>query len=129
MSDHPANAARGEHELKLGKTCYVLRPSYAAISAAEAKTGHSLMALLRLADASDLSLAHLGVVVAELIRAGAGKGDDLTAGVNAERIAELIFEEGMPHVMARVTICLLDAASGGRTATGEMKPVAEMAIS
>lgn len=120
-----ANAERGEHSLRIGGKSYRLRPSYAAIKAAEEKTGQSLLALIRKGQFGDIPLEKLGAIAAEFIRAGAE--DDLTKGVNGERIAELIYEEGVPHVMARITVVLLDAASGGRTASGELKPVAEKA--
>jgi hypothetical protein len=114
-----ANPARGEHELTLEGVPYRLRPSHDALSAIEQKTGRSMLALVRLGDTGDLSIAQLGIIAAELIRAGAK--DDLTRNVGAQRIGELIFEEGVPHVTARLTLCLLDAVTGGRTAKGEAK--------
>lgn len=117
-----ANAERGEHELQLAGVTYRLRPSHTAMVALEKRTEKSTLALIRLGNAGELSLAHLGVIAAELIRAGAQ--DDIGRHVDAERIGELIYEEGLPQVTSRLTLCLLDAATGGRTASGEAKGAA-----
>jgi len=119
-----ANAHRGEHELDLGGVTYLLRPSFTAISAIEQKTERTTLELLRMGNAGALPLATAGAVAAELIRAGAEDKDELTKRVSASRIAELIYEEGVGPVVARLTLCLLDAATGGRNAKGEAKPVA-----
>lgn len=119
-----ANAKRGEHELQLGRRKYRLRPSHAAIEAIEEGTGLSLLALIHLGNAAELKTRQLGVIGAELIRAGADDKDELTRSVDAEKIAELIFEEGVIGATVRLTLCLVDAAGGGRKASGEAKPVA-----
>jgi hypothetical protein len=118
-----ANPQRGEHELTLARVRYVLRPSFEACRAIEEALGASLIELAREANKMALSLDQLGVICAELIRAGAKPGDAMTRAVSAERIAELIFEEGQGGVLPVVTLALLDAISGGRTASGEAKAV------
>ena len=120
----PANPDRGEHELELGGTTYLLRPSHQAIRAIERKTERSTMDLFRLGNTGSLSFDQLAIIATELIRAGGE--DEMTRAVNAERIGELIYEAGSHRAMARLTLCLIDAASGGRTASGEAKaaPVA-----
>ena len=115
----PANPERGEHELVLAGKGYVLRPSHSAIVTIERKTGHSVMDLFRAGNTGSLSLEQLGIIAGELIRSGAD--DELTAQVDDDRIGELIFEEGVHRAMARLTLCLIDAASGGRKASGEAK--------
>lgn len=115
----PANPERGEHELVLAGKGYVLRPSHSAIVAIERKTGQSVMDLFRAGNTGSLSLEQLGTIAGELIRSGAS--DELTAQVDDDRIGELIFEEGVHRAMARLTLCLIDAASGGRKASGEAK--------
>lgn len=117
----PANKTRGEHELELGGVTYLLRPSHEALDAMEQETDRSVLELMRLANSGALKLRDAGVVAAELIRAGADERDTVTRHVDAERIAELIQEEGVAKVFARLTLCLLDAAQGGRTASGEAK--------
>lgn len=117
-----AIAERGEHELTLAGVAYRLRPSRAAIRAIETKTGKSALALVRLGNTGDLTTDQLGVIAAELIRAG---GEDaITRAVDAERIGDLIYEEGLPFITSRLTLCLLDATTGGRDAEGNAKPVA-----
>lgn len=121
-----ANPARGEHELVLGGTRYRLRPSHEALVAIEEATGVSTLALVRRGNAGELTYAALGAIAGELIRAGADEGDAITRAVDDERIGELIFEsdDGLPAITARLTLCLLDAATGGRTASGEAKAAA-----
>lgn len=110
---------RGEHELTLAGVTYCLRPSHPALKAIEKKTGRSNLALVRLGNAGELTNEQMGIIAAELIRAGAQ--DAMTRAVSADRLGEMIFEEGSATASARLTICLLDAATGGRTASGEAK--------
>lgn len=118
-----ASAARGEHSLTLAGVTYRLRPSFDAITAIEDAVGPSLIDVARRCSAMTLSLSDLGLVLAELIRAGAEKGDVFTAQVDGERIAQLIFEEGQSTAYALATVALSDAITGGRTASGEAKAV------
>ncbi|WP_242140872.1 gene transfer agent family protein [Sphingomonas sp. TREG-RG-20F-R18-01] len=117
-----ANDERGEHELTLAGTVYVLRPSHTALKAIEKQTGVSTLALIRTGNTGEMTLEQLGIVAAELIRAGAQ--DELTRHVGAERIGEFIFEEGIGPAMARITLCLFDAATGGRDTAGNVKAAA-----
>ncbi len=125
MSD-PANPTRGEHELLLAGVRYRLRPSHQALLAIEQKTEHSLVELVRLGNAQALSLRHVGIIAAELIRAGAEPDDSTTRAVHGDRIGELAYEEGVLGVTARLTLCLADAAGGGRTVSGEAKAAPAM---
>lgn len=114
-----AIAERGEHELVLAGVSYRLRPSHQAMRNIEAKTERSSLELVRMGNVGALSLDHLGTVAAELIRAGAE--DELTRAVSADRIGELIYEQGVAGVTFRLTAVLADAVSGGRKASGEAK--------
>lgn len=116
-----ANRHRGEHELPLGRKTYLLRPSFQAQVAIEEKTGRALTELIRMGNAGAMPISTAGIVAAELIREGADPKDSMTKNVSAEKIAELIFEEGLPPTIARLTLCLLDMATGGRKASGEAK--------
>lgn len=118
----PANPDRGEHEIVLAGATYRLRPSHAAVRAIERKTGHTAIELYSMGNRGGISLENLGRAVGELIRAGAE--DELTAAIHDDKVEELIFEQGLHSAMARVTLCLIDAASGGRTASGEAKAAA-----
>lgn len=119
-NDQPdANPDRGEHEVVLAGTTYRLRPSFAAITAIERKCEKSLMAITRSANDGAVSLDTVGIIARELIRAGAQ--DELTRNVSAERLAQLAFEEGLPVVVSRLTLCLADAVTGGRDTEGNVK--------
>ena len=121
-----ANPERGEHALTLAGVTYRLRPSFEAVQALEDDLGLSLLEMLRKANSGALKLAEKGVIAAEMIRAGAPDGDegDLIRAVSAERIAELIYEEGGGAVDAVLVLLLADAQLGGRTTAGEAKPAA-----
>ena len=114
-----ANPARGEHSLTLAGTAYRLRPSFQAVQALEDDLGLSLVEMVRKANAFALTLEQLGTIVAELVRAGAE--DEMTRAVSAERMAELVFEEGTGPVFAALVLALADAVMGGRTTSGEAK--------
>jgi hypothetical protein len=116
-----ANPERGEDELVLAGKKYRLRPSHAALLAIENGTGRSVIELVRSGNAGGLRLAELGMIAAELIRAGAAEDDGMTRGVADDRISELILEEGLAPATSVLTLCLLSAATGGRTASGELK--------
>lgn len=115
-----ANKARGEFQLTLGGKTYRLRPSHEAIVAIEEET-RPLLVLVRLANAGDLGNKQMGIIAAELIRAGADEKDTLTRAVHSEPIGRLIYEEGVGRVLPILTLCLLEAATGGRLASGEAK--------
>ena len=117
-----ANPVRGEHELELGGVRYRLRPSHAALQAIEQRTEQAILSLIARGNAGAMLLRDMGVVGAELIRAGAT--DELTKRIDAGRIEELIFEEGLPKVMPALVMCLLDAATGGCDASGNAKAAA-----
>ncbi|WBO23930.1 GTA-gp10 family protein [Sphingomonas abietis] len=114
-----ANKARGEHEIVLDGVTYLLRPAHSALKLIEQQTGHAILALVQLGSAGELTIELLGIIASELIRAGAK--DEATQHVGAERIEELIIEAGIPHAAAVLVVCLTDAATGGRTASGEVK--------
>jgi hypothetical protein len=114
-----ANADRGEHEIILAGTTYLLRPSFAACAAIEEELGKSLIEVMRAANMMSLNYFEIGICLAEFIRAGAS--DDLSRNVAADRIAELVFEEGSASAMARLTLILADTIGGGRDVEGNVK--------
>ncbi len=114
-----AIAERGEHVLALAGAVYRLRPSHQAMRTIEAKTERSSLELVRMGNVGALTLDQLGAIAAELIRAGAE--DDLTRAVSADRVGELIYEQGVAGATFRLTAVLADAVSGGRKASGEAK--------
>ena len=114
-----ANAERGEHELELAGVTYRLRPTMGANIAIEEQTGKTLIELALAGRNGALTLRQVGVIAAEWIKAGAE--DELTRHVSTDRIRELAYEQGLSGVIARLTVCLTDACTGGRTSTGEAK--------
>ncbi len=116
----PANPERGEHEIVLKGKTYLLRPSYAAQVAIERQT-RTYGELAVLAQIGRLSIEDAALAVTELINAGA---DGPMHMVNAERIGQLIYEEGLPRAAGILAVTLADALSGGRTAEGNAKPAA-----
>jgi len=113
------NKTRGEDDLVLDGATYLLRPGHTALKLIEQQTGHGVLALVQLANMGELTIEMLGIIAAEMIRAGAK--DEATRHVSAERIEELIMEAGIPHAAAKLVVLLTDAATGGRTASGERK--------
>lgn len=117
-----ANEERGEIALDLSGVEYVMRPSYQAIQAIEAKTGKGLLALAR--DAADLTLTEAAIIATECIKAhGKHTGDEMRARYSPDKIAELMLETdgGLAACLGRLSALLMVAATGGYTATGELK--------
>jgi len=117
---------QGQVSVELGGAPYVLRPSQEAIAACERETGLSLFDLATLAANSRLRLDHMGIVVAELMRAyGKARPEDPKntsyLGAKAEKVSGLIYEAGPPRIMAALTVILAGAINGGYTASGEAK--------
>lgn len=117
---------QGQVSVELGGTAYVLRPSQEAISACERETGLSLFDLATLAANSRMRLEHIGMIVAELMRAyGKAHPEDPNKtsylGAKAEKVADLVYEAGPPRLMAALTVILAGAINGGYTASGEAK--------
>ena len=79
----------------------------------------SVLKLAQRGEVADLTVAQLGIIAEALIRAGAE--DEATRHVGADRLEELIQEESMARVCARLTFCLAEACTGGVTASGNVK--------
>jgi len=123
--------ASGEISITLDAE-YVLRPSYAAISAIEDKTGRSVIELANDAAQGGLKLRESAIIAAAMMRAwgneATGIGDEVQAGAarsNEARVGELIYEAGLPKINTRLAIVLIGAATGGYTISGKAKAAAE----
>lgn len=94
---------------------YPMLPTLAATQAIESQLGPILALTARLADRTRrLSVAEIALVVTETIRAaGKDRDDKMLQGVQAERIADLIFDEGIVSVIDSVQILLINMISGG----------------
>lgn len=119
----PGNAARGEHSLELGGKAYLLRPSMEAINAIEDALDMSSAQIVARANASGLRLAEIAVIVAELVRAGAAEGDDLTRSVSAAGMEPLLHEKGVAGLYPSLTLLFLEVISGGRDRGGNVVAV------
>lgn len=122
----PANPVRGEITVELGQPAvsYVLRPSYEAIVAIETATDKGLMRLFRDANDGNLSLSNCAEIVSQCVRAqGRAKNDPFLAGVQADRIGQLIMESdlGLAGVLGRITVLIGFAMCGDYDASGELK--------
>ena len=124
---------RGEVTIDLDAT-YVLRPSFAAIMAAEKATGKSLIQLHDEAATGTMSLETAGILVCEMIKAWGREyreGDDIAqrhaANSNAKRVTELVYDSGLFAVSARLVVVLRGAVTGGVTVSGEWKEPANKA--
>lgn len=126
-----ANETRGEAALTLDGQRFVLRPSFTALAAIEAKTGRSLVELALMAGEGRMPIATMAAVATECIRAWgkAQPGDEgkVAAAVSEARIAECIFESdgGVMVAMKTIEIVLMLGVTGGVTASGERKPPRE----
>jgi len=117
-----ANEHRGEVDLVLNETRFVLRPSHSAMVAIEKRTGKSCLALATLTADGQLTLADATTITVECIKAwGSQVGDQVAANVDAERIGELIHEYGLMRVVLRLELVLLSAVTGGCKADGTPK--------
>ncbi|GAA3271477.1 hypothetical protein GCM10020258_46590 [Sphingomonas yabuuchiae] len=78
-----------------------------------------MLEIISAAARGGLRQRHMGIIAAELIRAGAKAESD--KHVDAERIGEMIYEAGTGKALATIQLCLVDAATGGRTASGKRR--------
>jgi hypothetical protein len=127
-----ANEVRGEVDLILDHTRFVLRPSYEAVLAVEKETGKGLIALATAATDGALGLSDAALITAEFIRAwGRSVEDPVARAVDTGKIGELIHEYGLMRVTLRLAMVLTLAATGGckndgSPKEGEAQPTTEM---
>jgi hypothetical protein len=95
------NPARGEASLIVGNEAILLRPSFAALVAAEAELG-SLFALVERAADGRLTLAEMAALFAHC----AGRG------VTREQIGEAIAEQGLARVTPALKLLLTQILQG-----------------
>lgn len=119
-----ANRERGEIAIELEGVPHVLRPSYEALVAIEAKAGRSIELLAEAAGDGALSLREAAVVVTECVRAqGKAVGDQSLQHYNEDRVGALIAEAGKLVIVRHLQLLLFLAATGGYVASGEPKPL------
>lgn len=123
----PEADERGEVTLPLEGQTYHVRPSRQAVMNCERQLGRSLHELTEQAGRNALSLADMGVIAAEMMRAYAASHPEAElrtdhAGAKPERLSEMIFEAGPLKIQLRLLVPLFAALTGGVDAQGEMKP-------
>ncbi|MFN3424893.1 MAG: GTA-gp10 family protein [Novosphingobium meiothermophilum] len=122
------NEVRGEIALDLGGREFVLRPTYQAIQAIESKTGKGILALAR--GTTELTVLDAAIIAAECIKAhGKHIGDEMMASYTPVKLGEMIFETegGVGACLGRLSVLLMLAATGGYTASGELKAAKDQA--
>ena len=132
-----ANETRGEVALSLEGIDYVMRPSWEAIDAIEAKLAKSIDELAGMAaesaravlagraPSSGLTREQKAVIACEFIRAWGRETNDRTAAAFNDRgVREVLASEDQQLVTLRLASVLIAATTGGVTSTGEAKPAA-----
>jgi hypothetical protein len=99
-----ANPARGEAALVIGGHTLVIRPSFAALVAAEAELG-PLFALVERAAAGGLTLAEMAGLLWHCLAAA-------PAGLTRERFGEALVETGLASVTPVLRVLLGQVLAG-----------------
>lgn len=125
------NADRGEVGITLGGHTFVLRPSLTACNAIEAEIGSIYWLSQRMIlGAYFPTFREMAIVVAECMRAaGRDRDDETRAHVSTEKIAEMLFEEGLndDNVVQPFVKLLANMVGGGgkKKAASESPPPSE----
>lgn len=93
-----ANALRGEAELRIGAAVHVLRPSFAALVAAESELG-PLFALVERAADGRLALSELAALFWHCLR-------ERPEGLTREGVGEAVVAQGLAAVTPALRVLL-----------------------
>ncbi|MBY4635651.1 gene transfer agent family protein [Sphingopyxis sp. XHP0097] len=93
-----ANAMRGEAELRVGDACLVLRPSFAALVAAEAELG-PLFALIERAADGRLALGELAALFWHCVK-------ERPDGLTRDAIGEAVVAAGLAAVTPALRVLI-----------------------
>ena len=104
------NAARGELNISLGGTEYVLRATVESILYAESETGIGWNTLLKRAWEGDLHFTD----IAAIIWAGM-RGADPANTPSLETVKQMIFDEGLVSVLPVVQTFVVVASTGTKS--------------
>lgn len=99
-----ANVLRGEAELRVGARTFVLRPSFAALVAAEGELG-PLFALVERAADGRLALGELASLFWHCVR-------DRPEGLTREAVGEAVVAQGLAAVTPALRVLLGQILSG-----------------
>jgi hypothetical protein len=110
-----ANPERGEVPILLNGRAYPMRPSYTAVEAIERALGPVVALGSRMTDPMHrLKVSEMSIIVAESIKAaGKDRNDKMLQAMKADKIAELIYEQGIVSVLDPILILLVNMVSGG----------------
>lgn len=100
----PANPARGEAELRIGGAVLVLRPSFAALVAAEVEVG-PLFAMVERAADGRLSLSEMVALFWHCVR-------ERPAGLTREAFADAVASRGLAANMAPLKLLIGQILAG-----------------
>lgn len=109
------NADRGEVGLTLQGNVYPMLPTFAAANAIESQLGPVAALVGRTIDNSKLlTVRDLAVIATECIRAaGKDRNDPMLVGVSAEKIGQMIYDEGIVTVLEVFAELLANMVTGG----------------
>lgn len=114
MDDLTANPVAGEIEFSLNGEPVILRPSFDAITAIEARLGMGLLDLYGRATAMKLTTHEIGVILTECIRAaGRAHSQPLWTAYRHERVAEEAWKGGIMKAVTDGVVPFLTAALNG----------------
>lgn len=105
------NAHRGEVNVSLGGTEYVLRPTFNALSEMERLTGMGLIPLTMRFARMEFTLTDIRTVLSQAIKAG--------GGTVPENLGALILEETPRKLAPVIAEFLSEAIAGGETKNAE----------
>lgn len=91
------NADRGEVGLTLDGHVYPMLPTLTAVNAIESQLGAVSRLVARVLGGSDLpKFSELAIIATECMKAaGRDRSDPMLAGVNVDKVAQMIFDEGL----------------------------------
>lgn len=108
----PANAARGEAGFEVGGAPILLRPSFAALVAAEAELG-PLFALVERAAEGRLGIGEMASLFFHCaVDPSTGSGQGVPEGLTRERIGQAIAERGLAHATPALKVLLTQILQG-----------------
>jgi hypothetical protein len=117
MSEQVAiNPDRGEVGLTLAGRVFPMLPTFAAANAIEQQLGSVSTLVSRFMQGSDLpKFRDMAIIATECIRAaGRDRGDPMLAGVNVEKIGQMIYDQGVDEELLTALGQLLgNMVSGG----------------
>lgn len=111
VAEHPANPHRGEAELRIAGHAYRLRPSFAALVAAEGELG-SLLDLVERAASRSLGIGEIAALFWHLI-------DARPEGLTREAVGQAIVAQGLAATTPALRLILRQILQGAGGAAAQ----------